>query len=103
MRACVRACVRACMSIRITVMILTLLYIDAYQLFVLASKRLQKKTLKNIYIINIHKTIDNTDMNVSLTRFAIQAKGPDGKWTRKPLAYRESSLLNAILCAELIK
>ena len=25
-----------------------------------------------------------------LTRFAIQAKGPDGKWTRKPLAYRES-------------
>ena len=26
----------------------------------------------------------------SLTRFAIQAKGPDGKWTRKPLAYRES-------------
>ena len=26
-----------------------------------------------------------------LTRFAIQAKGPDGKWTRKPLAYRESN------------
>ena len=25
-----------------------------------------------------------------LTRFAIQAKGPDGKWTRNPLAYRES-------------
>ena len=25
-----------------------------------------------------------------LTRFAIQAKGPYGKWTRKPLAYRES-------------
>ena len=25
------------------------------------------------------------------TRFAIQAKGPDGKWTRKPLAYRESN------------
>ena len=25
-----------------------------------------------------------------LIRFAIQAKGPDGKWTRKPLAYRES-------------
>ena len=24
-----------------------------------------------------------------LTRFAIQAKGPDGKWTRKQLAYRE--------------
>ena len=27
---------------------------------------------------------------VDLTRFAIQAKGPDGKWTKKPLAYRES-------------
>ena len=26
-----------------------------------------------------------------LTRFAIQAKSPDGKWTRKPLAYRESN------------
>ena len=24
-------------------------------------------------------------------RFAIQAKDPDGKWTRKPLAYRESN------------
>ena len=26
-----------------------------------------------------------------LTRFVIQTKGPDGKWTRKPLAYRESN------------
>ena len=26
-----------------------------------------------------------------LIKFAIQAKGPDGKWTRKPLAYRESN------------
>ena len=26
-----------------------------------------------------------------LTRFAIQAKGPDGKCTRKPLAYQESN------------
>ena len=26
-----------------------------------------------------------------LTRFAIQGKGPDGKWARKPLAYRESN------------
>ena len=26
-----------------------------------------------------------------LTRFAIQAKGSDGKWTRKSLAYRESN------------
>ena len=27
----------------------------------------------------------------TLTRFAIEAKGPDGKWTRKPLTYRESN------------
>ena len=26
-----------------------------------------------------------------LTRFAIQAKGSDGKWTRTPLDYRESN------------
>ena len=26
-----------------------------------------------------------------LTRFAIQAKGPNGKWTRKPFAYAESN------------
>ena len=30
-------------------------------------------------------------LQVYLTRFAIQAKGPDDKWTRKPLAYRESN------------
>ena len=31
---------------------------------------------------------------VEITRFnkiAIQGKGPDGKWTRKPLTYRESN------------
>ena len=28
---------------------------------------------------------------IDLTRFAIQVKSPDGKWTRKPLAYRESN------------
>ena len=26
-----------------------------------------------------------------LTRFVMQAKGPDGKWTMKPLAYRKSN------------
>ena len=31
-----------------------------------------------------------SDLTRYLTRFAIQAKGPDGKWTWKPLAYRES-------------
>ena len=29
--------------------------------------------------------------SLDLTRFAIQAKGLDGTWTRKPLAYRESN------------
>ena len=33
----------------------------------------------------------------SLTRFAIQAKGPDGKWTRKPLAYRESNNVHLLI------
>ena len=32
----------------------------------------------------------NSYLTRCLTRFAIQAKGPDGKWTRKPLVYRES-------------
>ena len=31
-----------------------------------------------------------------LTRFVIQAEGPDGKWTRKPLAYRESNNVHYI-------
>ena len=31
------------------------------------------------------------------TRFAIQAKGPDGKWTRKPLAYRESNNVHLLI------
>ena len=34
---------------------------------------------------------------VVLTRFAIQAKGPDGKWTRKPLAYRESNNVHLLI------
>ena len=32
-----------------------------------------------------------------LTRFAIQAKGPDGKWARKPLAYRESNNVHLLI------
>ena len=27
-------------------------------------------------------------------KIAIQGKSPDGKWTRKPLAYRESNIFN---------
>ena len=33
----------------------------------------------------------------TLTRFAIQAKGPDGKWTRKPFAYRESNNVHLLI------
>ena len=40
-------------------------------------------------------TVDPVTMN--LTRFAIQAKGPDGKWTRKPLAYRESNNVHLLI------
>ena len=36
------------------------------------------------------ETVD-LDLTTDLTRFATQAKSPDGKWTRKPLAYREST------------
>ena len=32
-----------------------------------------------------------------VTRFTIQAKGPDGKWTRKPLAYRESNNVHLLI------
>ena len=44
---------------------------------------------------------DNTKIknaiDLDLTRFAIQAKGPDGKWTRKPLAYRESNNVHLLI------
>ena len=36
-------------------------------------------------------------LQVFFTRFAIQAKGPDGKWTRKPLAYRESNNVHLLI------
>ena len=38
---------------------------------------------------------------IDLTRFAIQAKGPDGKWTRKPLAYRESNNVHLLIACPL--
>ena len=41
------------------------------------------------------KTCNKTRFNK--TRFAIQAKGPDGKWTRKPLAYRESNNVHLLI------
>ena len=39
----------------------------------------------------------NCFVDIDLTRFAIQAKGPDGKWTRKPLAYRESNNVHLLI------
>ena len=38
-----------------------------------------------------------TSSRFNKTRFAIQAKGPDGKWTRKPLAYRESNNVHLLI------
>ena len=40
---------------------------------------------------------DSKGWGSDLTRFAIQAKGPDGKWTRKPLAYRESNNVHLLI------
>ena len=37
------------------------------------------------------------NIDLDLTRFAIQAKGPDGKGTRKPLAYRESNNVHLLI------
>ena len=50
----------------------------------------------------IHQTINAMQWSMSkfnkiLTRVAIQAKGPDGKWTRKPLAYRESNNVHLLI------
>ena len=43
------------------------------------------------------KNNDMLHLTRYLTRFAIQAKGPDGKWTRKPLAYRESNNVHLLI------
>ena len=32
---------------------------------------------------------------VLFNKIATQGKGPDGKWTRKPLAYQESNILSS--------
>ena len=55
--------------------------------------------LYNIYLMRVGKKlfVKNTNLTRDLTRFAIQAKGPDGKWTRKPLAYRESNNVHLLI------
>ena len=50
--------------------------------------------------VDIRQTDESSKCNLNsqdLTRFAIQAKGPDGKWTRKPLAYRESNNVHLLI------
>ena len=36
----------------------------------------------------------NRGFNNRFNKIAIQGKDPDGKWTKKPLAYRESNIFN---------
>ena len=64
----------------------------------LHSKRSIECDFSEFELLNDHQRMYQLIANVGtiwvdiqdLTRFAIQAKGPDGKWKRKPLAYRES-------------
>ena len=38
-------------------------------------------------------------MTTEFNKIAVQGKGPYGKWTRKPLAYRESNIFNlCVIC-----
>ena len=57
-------------------------------------------TIHNMYAqcgsIAVHFNKINFQLGYS-TRFAIQAKGPDDKWTRKPLAYRESNNVHLLI------
>ena len=55
------------------------------------------KSLKNMLAYIFFFIYIYTYLTRDLTRFAIQAKGPDGKWTRKPLAYRESSNVHLLI------
>ena len=52
---------------------------------VLAQKNHGKKVIQNVEKSQVDGTVED------LTRFAIQTKGPNSKWTRKPSAYRESN------------
>ena len=55
------------------------------QLWKLGLQMIAWTCLESFFDINL------SNLTQDLTRFSIQAKGPDGKWTRKPLAYRESN------------
>ena len=49
------------------------------------------------YYNRLDAAVESRPRSRDLTRFAIQAKGPDGKWTRKPLAYRESNNVHLLI------
>ena len=51
-----------------------------------------------MHVQNLFNTYGHMHIELDLTRFAIQAKGPDGKWTRKPLTYRESNNVHLLTC-----
>ena len=72
------------------------------------SDGLQMAEVLNEYFSSVFTTEDISSLPVQftkfegnksehLTRFAIQAIGPDGKWTRKPLAYRESNNVHLLI------
>ena len=43
-----------------------------------------------LYFAIMEIICDCLRVTIRFNKIAIQAKGPGGKWTRKPLAYRES-------------
>ena len=47
--------------------------------------------LSTVYDSSESSTVSPVSGNLDLAKCSIQAKGPDGKWTRKPLAYRASN------------
>ena len=67
-------------------------------LFVIMQTGYGRKKLCNIFLLSktTHsilwaETKCNNKMLTTLNKIVIQGKVPDGKWTRKPLAYRESN------------
>ena len=45
------------------------------------------------YSLRILRALCELKKLARFNKIAIQGKGPDGKWTRKPLAYRESNIV----------
>ena len=62
--------------------------------FGLEKCRIFKILFSKWFVLELASILSDT---LYLTRFAIQAKGPDGKWTRKPLAYRVSNNVHLLI------